>query len=193
MPWTTPGTATAGSVLTASFWNTQVRDNMNSVGMVFIKNQAFSAASTIDVTSCFSSTWTHYTILIEAVHASTNNSISFQMLSGTTPSTASYAFGYTQVDAGAGPTRTYNGSTTSAFCGFLTNDGAGKAVSNITIMRPFLADKTGYVFNTAAGSQFYGVGGGVHNVATSYDGIRLLVASTTASGNATVYGHTITG
>ena len=27
MAWTTPGTATAGSVLTASFWNTQVRDN----------------------------------------------------------------------------------------------------------------------------------------------------------------------
>jgi hypothetical protein len=26
MPWTTPGTATAGEVLTASFWNTQVRD-----------------------------------------------------------------------------------------------------------------------------------------------------------------------
>jgi hypothetical protein len=28
MAWTTPGTATAGEVLTASFWNTQVRDNM---------------------------------------------------------------------------------------------------------------------------------------------------------------------
>ena len=28
MAWTTPGTATAGDVLTASFWNTQVRDNM---------------------------------------------------------------------------------------------------------------------------------------------------------------------
>jgi hypothetical protein len=27
MAWTTPGTATAGEVLTASFWNTQVRDN----------------------------------------------------------------------------------------------------------------------------------------------------------------------
>lgn len=27
MPWTTPGTATAGEVLPASFWNTQVRDN----------------------------------------------------------------------------------------------------------------------------------------------------------------------
>jgi hypothetical protein len=31
MAWTTPGTATAGSVLTASFWNTQVRDNLNDI------------------------------------------------------------------------------------------------------------------------------------------------------------------
>jgi hypothetical protein len=29
MAWTTPGTATAGEVLTASFWNTNVRDNLN--------------------------------------------------------------------------------------------------------------------------------------------------------------------
>jgi hypothetical protein len=31
MAWTTPGTATAGEVLTASFWNTQVRDNLNDI------------------------------------------------------------------------------------------------------------------------------------------------------------------
>jgi hypothetical protein len=31
MAWTTPGTATAGSVLTAAFWNTQVRDNTNAL------------------------------------------------------------------------------------------------------------------------------------------------------------------
>ena len=31
MAWTTPGTAVAGDVLTAAFWNLQVRDNMNSL------------------------------------------------------------------------------------------------------------------------------------------------------------------
>ena len=31
MAWTTPGTATAGSVLTAAFWNTNVRDNTNEL------------------------------------------------------------------------------------------------------------------------------------------------------------------
>ena len=31
MAWTTPGTATAGEVLTAAFWNTQVRDNTSDL------------------------------------------------------------------------------------------------------------------------------------------------------------------
>jgi hypothetical protein len=31
MAWTTPGTATAGEVLTAAFWNEQVRDNSNNL------------------------------------------------------------------------------------------------------------------------------------------------------------------
>jgi hypothetical protein len=35
MAWTTPGTATAGEVLTASFWNEQVRDNFNMFSSFF--------------------------------------------------------------------------------------------------------------------------------------------------------------
>jgi hypothetical protein len=31
MAWTTPGTAVAGNVLTAAFWNSDVRDNMNTL------------------------------------------------------------------------------------------------------------------------------------------------------------------
>jgi hypothetical protein len=31
MAWTTPGTATAGEVLTAAFWNANVRDNLNEI------------------------------------------------------------------------------------------------------------------------------------------------------------------
>ena len=31
MPWTTPGTAVAGDVLTAAFWNLNVRDNLNAI------------------------------------------------------------------------------------------------------------------------------------------------------------------
>jgi hypothetical protein len=50
MAWTTPGTATAGEVLTASFWNTQVRDNM-------VELAPFSAAWT-----SWTPTWTNLTV-----------------------------------------------------------------------------------------------------------------------------------
>jgi hypothetical protein len=39
MAWTTPGTATAGEVLTAAFWNQNVRDNLNSVKSAVINLQ----------------------------------------------------------------------------------------------------------------------------------------------------------
>ena len=35
MAWTTPGTATAGEVLTAAFWNANVRDNSNELAPFF--------------------------------------------------------------------------------------------------------------------------------------------------------------
>lgn len=45
MAWTTPGTAVAGDVLTASFWNQQVRDNMEFVaGAPFARNILYNGA-----------------------------------------------------------------------------------------------------------------------------------------------------
>lgn len=42
MPWTTPGTATAGSVLTAAWLNTNVRDNLNMVAPVMSAATSFT-------------------------------------------------------------------------------------------------------------------------------------------------------
>jgi hypothetical protein len=42
MAWTTPGTATAGEVLTAAFWNTQVRDNLNMIAPFMSAGQSWT-------------------------------------------------------------------------------------------------------------------------------------------------------
>ena len=52
MAWTTPGTAVAGEVLTAAFWNQQVRDNSLELAPFF-------------------SAWTSYTPVVEQVSART--------------------------------------------------------------------------------------------------------------------------
>jgi hypothetical protein len=46
MAWTTPGTATAGEVLTAAFWNTQVRDNSNELAPFFAAWTSFTPTLT---------------------------------------------------------------------------------------------------------------------------------------------------
>ena len=54
MAWTTPGTATAGSVLTASFWNTNVRDNtqhLYDVTPQVISTQTLASAGLITFSS----------------------------------------------------------------------------------------------------------------------------------------------
>ena len=60
MAWTTPGTATAGTVLTASFWNTNVRDNSNSVGHILVATASFTGSSALNVNNCFTSTYANY-------------------------------------------------------------------------------------------------------------------------------------
>jgi hypothetical protein len=49
MPWTTPGTAVADDVLTASFWNSNVRDNMLMGNPVFTNEAARDAVITSPV------------------------------------------------------------------------------------------------------------------------------------------------
>jgi hypothetical protein len=49
MPWTTPGTAVAGDVLTATRWNTDVRDNSLMGNPVFTNEAARDAAITSPV------------------------------------------------------------------------------------------------------------------------------------------------
>ena len=62
MAWTTPGTATAGEVLTAAFWNANVRDNLNALprGIVAKVSQTSDftlAVAQADVTGA-TVTWT---------------------------------------------------------------------------------------------------------------------------------------
>lgn len=49
MAWTTPGTAVAGAVLEASFWNSNVRDNSIMGGPVYTNEAARDAAITAPV------------------------------------------------------------------------------------------------------------------------------------------------
>lgn len=61
MAWTTPGTAVAGEVLTAAFWNTNVRDNTNALSRGIVARSQITtstANSQVMADSGLSVTWT---------------------------------------------------------------------------------------------------------------------------------------
>ena len=60
MAWTTPGTATAGDVLTAAFWNTQVRDNMVELAPFFGAWTDFTPTFTQGATLTYTKRRTRY-------------------------------------------------------------------------------------------------------------------------------------
>jgi hypothetical protein len=189
MAWTTPGTAVAGDVLTASLWNTNVRDNLNSVGAILVATSTFTASATIQITSCFSSSYQNYLIVGEYVHTVTNNGIYFNMLSATTPATgANYGNTAIEANAGGGPTRIYTSAQTKARIAYATNAGAGRAGFTATIYAPNVATPTNVTSVTNAGSQYFQSIGATHIVSTSYDGIQFTLDSDTLTGAIRVYG-----
>ena len=65
MPWITPGTATAGEVLTAAFWNTNVRDNTSDVDERLRASKTKSKQRTVANANSFSNPTT-FTVLPNA-------------------------------------------------------------------------------------------------------------------------------
>jgi hypothetical protein len=189
MAWTTPGTAVAGDVLTASLWNTNVRDNLNSVGAILVATSTFTASATIQITSCFSSSYQNYLIVGEYVHTVTNSSIYFNMLSSTTPATgANYSNIVVETTAGGGPTRVYSTAQTKGRIGYATNSASGRGGFSATVYAPNVASPTNVTSITNAGNQYMLTIGSNHLVSTSYDGIQFTLDADTLTGVIRVYG-----
>lgn len=75
-------TFTTGEVLTASDTNTYLAN----AGLVYVAQTTFSAASTVQFTNCFNSTYRNYRSYLE-VTASTGTNFYIRLLNGTTPAT----------------------------------------------------------------------------------------------------------
>jgi hypothetical protein len=75
MAWTTPGTATAGEVLTASFWNTQVRDNMVELAPYFASWTTWTPTITQNGTRTATVNYARYVKIGRIVHGVLNVTI----------------------------------------------------------------------------------------------------------------------
>ena len=194
MPWTTPGTATAGSVLTASFWNEQVRDNTQQLrddrALVLVKTQSYSAASAVTVTNAFNATYNGYIIVLKGHTGSTGSALGAQMRSGsTTETSANYAQQQCQFS-----NTTFTGTRTSgqtSWSLFAAQTNLNTSAQFTRIEGPSASTRTSFasMFQQSGGASvdIY-LSGGDLATTTSYDQIVLTPSAGTITGTISIYG-----
>jgi hypothetical protein len=165
---------------------------------VLVASGTFTGASTFDVSSCFTSTYTNYRVTVNVDSSTATDQVYFRWLTGTvTPET--------------GTVYTYNGSfansTGGAFAAIVDdNDTKGhigvqysSGLNNffdVEISNPNTAKKSGWLYrcigvnSTNTLQTFWGAG--TTQTTTQYTGFRLLANSGTLTGTIAVYGYNTT-
>jgi hypothetical protein len=180
-------TFTTGEVLTAADTNTYLANS----GLVFVKQVSVgSGVGTVDITSCFSSTYDNYKIVFNGIQVNTGISMNLFLLSGSTPTSSGW-FGTEFYCATGGTTWTGQISANnvgSAYCSGATPS-AGLA-STIEIQSPNLAQFSRFQY-WVVDSSYIRNGYAYHSANTQYDGCRLTTTSggTLTGGSVTVYGY----
>lgn len=184
----------AGNILTASDTNTYLTNG----GLVYITEASATSGTTLDITSCFSSTYDAYRIVVSDYRTAAQSGVTLQLLSGSTPATTNYAWAFSRVayDGVATPVASGLGATVAQWATqVLSGNPAGTStVLAFDVYNPFLTQQSFYSIQSqdSRGLTGYGfiAGGGIHTTASSYNGIRFtLSASTFTSFKARVYGY----
>jgi hypothetical protein len=158
-------------------------------GLAFVTSATFTAATTVSINSCFTSTYDNYvvTVNLSAGSGAGGNYYAKLRLSGT-DSSASYAYNTLTTNATTVTSATLNGQTT----GFPTdsNDQSRPAQTQFTLMSPAVGVYTWFAsnaFSSNAGGQGVKINNGYHAIATAYDGLTLNWTGA-ATGTVRVYG-----
>jgi hypothetical protein len=163
-------------------------------GLTLITAQSFTTASSVNVNSCFSSTYQNYLIQIIVSNTSAASDAFLRLrASGTDASGNDYKWAalfnhsVTVTASGAGS------NSASAFSDyFIGYDSSGKVAMTATMFRPFEATSTFITSQSVSSplnsSSYNYARTGVHSLTNSYDGFSLTVNSGTITGNLRVYG-----
>lgn len=152
-----------------------------------VYSSSFTSVSSFNINNVFSSTYDNYVIHIRATVSAAGN-LDFRLRLSGTDSTASYG---RQVHYGQGATSASFKETGQGF--FRATGDANGGVYNLQLFSPGLAEDTGFLCQAGIALGTPDVVQnifGVHDVATAYDGLTLLVASGTMTGKVKIYGYT---
>ena len=174
-------TFTTGEVLTAADTNTYLANS----GLVYVTSAtAGTAVSTLTVSSCFSTTYDSYRIIINGGTASASGNNMLFQLGGITGSV--YETGGSFTTYGSATLSGFgNAATTTWLIGFF---GLNNTAVTMDVINPFLAKQKG--MNTVSSATFNYSFTGQCTSATSATGFTLTPAAGTFTGQTvTVYGY----
>jgi len=180
----------SGDVLTAA--------NLNAAfGLVLVTESSFTTTNTVNVSSCFSSTFSNYRVIVTLTAQSGNQLLYFRYRSGSTNNTSSL-YDLAGVEYATG-------SASITFLGSMGADKArlnfcyatpGYATAVLDITNPYAAAYTSHVSNSLSVNSTTAVLvdelRGFYRGTTSFDGISFGLydnAALTISGKVAIYGY----
>jgi hypothetical protein len=177
-------------VWNGSAWVYLSTSTANPVGLEFIKATALSG-STTQITSCFSSTYLVYRVMIDAVQSNGTDPFTLQLLSGTTPATTTYAKQRLYVQG-----TTVGGTAVSAQSSIIIGYSDSSKIQSLMleVFSPNVAAFTRFwtqqVYSDNATNGMIEMGSSVHATSTAYDGFAISCgANTFSNGTVRVYGY----
>ena len=186
---------TLGDDIDASLYSALLGKKASSV---LIASGTFTGASTFDVSSCFTTTYKNYRIVINMDSSTTSDQVYFRWLTGTvTPDTNSiYVYSGNQATTTAGSFAAIAATADNkGHLGVNYSTGADN-LFDVEISSPNLAKRSGWIYRCIGPSSTNNIqtfwGAGTTNATTQHTGFRILANSGTLTGSIAVYGYNTT-
>ncbi len=165
-----------------------IEDTLPTIGgLALITTQSFSAVSSVSVNNCFSATYDNYRVMFRSAYSATGTTARLRLrVGGVDDSSNNYVWQTlyaTSTTVAASATTTTSGTFAD---GHSTVPGNSASVD---IFMPFAAEVTNWQSQCHRSDNLLELFTGLHNVATSYTGLTILVAVGTITGSLSIYGY----
>ena len=164
-----------------------------SPGLVLVKTQAVgTGVSSVTVNNAFNANYENYKVILSGGQSSAAVDINLQLTAGGTPSTTLYygVLVYASLSTGIVSGATNSNTSVWSWAGGGAGATDGAASMDVDLLNPFDAKRTRLHNAQVLYSTVYGTYTGLHDVGTSYDGIKIIPSSGTLTGGTIrVYGY----
>lgn len=159
--------------------------NVTGAGLDLIVSQSFTAASSVSLNNCFSSTYDNYQVVYSLSHSVSAFLQARVRASGADDTGSNY---YEQYLDGTNATASAARSTAASAFQF-GSSGTNRSFGQFTLIGPSLAVNTGLLGTHYMRAASLTVWGKEHMVASAYDGLTLYPNTGTITGLIRVYGY----